>query len=325
MRKRYSANFKAKVAITAIKSQETIAELSSKFEVHRAQILRWKKEALAALPDIFSAGKDLEKRHQEDLIEELYKKIGQLKVENDWLKKILIKSACDRRMLIDKNFKEISLTRQCELLNVSKGALYYEPRGIDPFSLELMDLIDRQFLKTPFYGTRRMTAWLNRKGCRVNRKRIQRLMRFMGLDTIYPRANLSKRRQDHKIYPYLLRDVNIQQPDFVWSSDITYIRIGRGFVYLVAIIDWFSRYVLSWKLSNTLESEFCIDALLDALALSQPLIFNTDQGSQFTSSQFLKPLEDRDIKISMDSKGRALDNIFIERLWRTVKYEEVYI
>lgn len=237
----------------------------------------------------------------------------------------MIKSAGDRRRLIDKNFEDISLTRQCELLNVSKGALYYEPRGIDPFSLELMDLIDRQFLETPFYGSRRMTAWLNRQGYPVNRKRIQRLMRLMGLETIYPRANLSKRRQDHKVYPYLLRGVKILRPDFVWSSDITYVRIGRGFVYLVAIIDWFSRYVLSWKLSNSLEPEFCVETLNEALALSQPVIFNTDQGSQFTSDLFLEPLEDRDIKISMDSKGRALDNIFIERLWRTVKYEEVYI
>lgn len=237
----------------------------------------------------------------------------------------MIKSAGDRRRLIDKNFEDISLTRQCELLNVSKGALYYEPRGIDPFSLELMDLIDRQFLETPFYGSRRMTAWLNRQGYPVNRKRIQRLMRLMGLETIYPRANLSRRRQDHKVYPYLLRGVKIQRPDFVWSSDITYVRIGRGFVYLVAIIDWFSRYVLSWKLSNSLEPDFCVEALNEALALSQPVIFNTDQGSQFTSDLFLEPLEDREIKISMDSKGRALDNIFVERLWRTVKYEEVYI
>ena len=237
----------------------------------------------------------------------------------------MIKSTAERRRLIDRHFEDISLNRQCELLNVSKGALYYEPIGIDPFSLELMALIDRQFLDTPFYGSRRMNAWLNRQGYHVNRKRIQRLMQLMGLEEIYPKPNLSKRRKDHEIYPYLLRRVKIQWPDFVWSSDITYIRIGRGFVYLAAIIDWFSRYVLSWKLSNTLESEFCVEALNEALDLSQPVIFNTDQGSQFTSSQFLQPLKDREIKISMDSKGRALDNIFIERLWRSVKYEEVYI
>ena len=208
---------------------------------------------------------------------------------------------------------------------VSKGAFYYEPVGIDPYSLELMDLLDRQFTKTPFYGSRRLKAWLNRQGYGVNRKRVQRLMRLMGIEAIYPKPNLSKRRQDHEIFPYLLKGVKIKQPNFVWSTDITYIRVGRGFVYLTAVIDWFSRYVLSWKLSNTLEPDFCVEALNEALALSRPSIFNTDQGSQYTSKQFIKPLQDRGIKISMDSKGRALDNIFVERLWRTVKYEEVYI
>jgi putative transposase len=227
--------------------------------------------------------------------------------------------------LIDRSCQNISINRQCELLNVSKGSLYYEPMGIDSYSLELMDLIDRQFTETPFYGSRRLTAWLNRQGYPVNRKRIQRLMRLMGLEAIYPKPNISKKRQDHEIYPYLLKGLRIQKPDCVWSSDITYIRVGRGFVYLTAIIDWFSRYVLSWRLSNTLESAFCVDALNEALASSKPEIFNTDQGSQYTSSDFLKPLKDHGIKISMDSKGRALDNIFVERLWRTVKYEEVYI
>jgi len=211
------------------------------------------------------------------------------------------------------------------LLAVSKGAFYYEPVGIDPYSLELMDLLDRQFTETPFYGSRRLTAWLNRQGQGVNRKRVQRLMRVMGLEAVYPKPNLSKRRKDHEIFPYLLRNVKITRPDFVWSSDITYIRVGRGFVYLTAVIDWFSRYVLSWKLSNTLESDFCIEALNEAMTLSQPSIFNTDQGVQYTSKHFLKPLKDAGIKISMDSKGRALDNIFVERLWRSVKYEEVYI
>ena len=231
----------------------------------------------------------------------------------------------DRCQLIDRSYQNISINRQCELLNVSKGSLYYEPVGIDPYSLELMDLIDRQFTETPFYGSRRLTAWLNRQGYPVNRKRIRRLMRLMCLDAIYPKPNLSKRRKDSEIYPYLLKGVKIQKPDFVWSSDITYIRVGRGFVYLTAIIDWFSRYVLSWRLSNTLEPAFCVEALNEALASSKPEIFNTDQGSQYTSKDFITPLKDSGIKISMDSKGRALDNIFAERLWRTVKYEEVYI
>jgi len=231
----------------------------------------------------------------------------------------------DRCQLIDRSYQNISINRQCELLDVSKGSLYYEPVGIGPYNLELMDLIDRQFTDTPFYGSRRFTAWLNRQGYPVNRKRIQRLMRLMALEAIYPKPNLSKKRKEHDVYPYLLKGVKIEKPDFVWSSDITYIRVGRGFVYLTAIIDWFSRYVLSWRLSNTLEPAFCVDALNEALALSKPEIFNTDQGSQYTSKDFITPLKDNGIKISMDSKGRALDNIFVERLWRTVKYEEVYI
>jgi putative transposase len=227
--------------------------------------------------------------------------------------------------MIDRSSQNISINRQCEVLNISKGSLYYEPVGIDPYSLELMDLIDRQFTETPFYGSRRLTAWLNRQGYPVNRKRTQRLMRLMGIEAIYPKPNISKRRKEHDVYPYLLKDFKIQEPNRVWSSDITYIRIGRGFVYLTAIIDWFSRYVLSWKLSNTLDPLFCVDALNEALAISRPEIFNTDQGSQYTSRAFLAPLKEHGINISMDSKGRALDNIIVERLWRTVKYEEVYI
>lgn len=234
-------------------------------------------------------------------------------------------SSVDRLRMIDKDSKDISLTRQCELLNISKGAFYYEPVGINPYTLNLMDLLDHQFTDTPFYGSRRMTAWLNRQGFIVNRKRVQRLMQLMGIEAIYPKANLSKRRKDHEIYPYLLKGVTIYEPNHVWSTDITYIRVGRGFVYLTAIIDWFSRYVISWRLSNTLESDFCVDALNEALVLSKPLIFNTDQGSQYTSKKFIAPLKAQGVKISMDSKGRALDNIFVERLWRTVKYEEVYI
>ena len=234
-------------------------------------------------------------------------------------------SSADRSNMISNDYKKISLTRQCELLNISKGALYYEPVGIDPYNLEIMDLIDKQYTKIPFYGSRKITKWLKKEGYPINRKRIQRLMRLMGLEAIYPKANLSKKRKDHEVYPYLLKGLTIEKPNHVWSTDITYIRVGRGFVYLAAIIDWFSRYVISWRLSNTLDTDFCLDALNEALSISKPLIFNTDQGSQFTSKEFLKPLKDHKIKISMDSKGRALDNIFVERLWRSVKYEEVYI
>lgn len=220
----------------------------------------------------------------------------------------------------------LSLNRQCELLSLSKGSLYYEAVPMDAYSLKLMDLLDRQYMETPFYGSRKMTAYLWDIGHPVSRKRVQRLMRLMGLEAIYPKPNLSKRRHNHKVYPYLLKDVSIDRPNFVWSTDITYIRLSSGFLYLTAIIDWFSRYVLSWRLSNCLESSFCVEALLDALIGNpHPEIFNTDQGVQFTSAIFLEPLLTREIKVSMDSRGRALDNIFVERLWRSLKYEEVYL
>jgi putative transposase len=211
------------------------------------------------------------------------------------------------------------------LLQVSKGALYYQPMPIDPYTLSLMDLIDIQHTKTPFYGSRRLTAWLNQQSHQINRKRVQRLMRLMRIEAIYPKPKLTKRNAEHKVYPYLLRGVNIEKNDHVWSTDITYIRIGNGFVYLTAVIDWYSRYVLSWRLSNSLENTFCVEVLEEALSISKPEIFNTDQGSQYTASNFLKILTDSNVKISMDSKGRALDNIFVERLWRSVKYEEVYL
>ena len=232
----------------------------------------------------------------------------------------------DRRFLIDATHQDISINRQCELLQVSKGALYYQPMPIDPYTLSLMDLIDIQHTKTPFYGSRRLMAWLNnQQSHQINRKRVQRLMRLMRIEAIYPKPKLTKRNAEHKVYPYLLRGINIEKNDHVWSTDITYIRIGNGFVYLTAVIDWYSRYVLSWRLSNSLENTFCVEVLEEALSISKPEIFNTDQGSQYTATNFLKILTDSNVKISMDSKGRALDNIFVERLWRTVKYEEVYL
>lgn len=228
--------------------------------------------------------------------------------------------------MVDWEHPSLSLNRQCTLLYLSKGSLYYEAIPVGAYNLGLMDLLDRQYLETPFYGSRKMTAYLCGLGHAVSRKRVQRLMRLMGLEAIYPKPNLSKRRHAHKIYPYLLKNVNINRPNFVWSTDITYIRLPTGFLYLTAVIDWFSRYVLSWRLSNCLESGFCVEALLEALTrYPHPEIFNTDQGAQFTSGTFLEPLFNRNIKVSMDSKGRALDNIFVERLWRSLKYEEVYL
>ncbi len=218
----------------------------------------------------------------------------------------------------------ISIRRQAELLGVTRSRVYYEPR-IDPFNLEIMHLIDEQYTKTPFYGSRRMRETLRRKGYTVNRKRVQRLMRLMAIEAIYPKKNLSKPSPGCKIYPYLLRHRKITRVNEVWGTDITYIRMRHGWLYLVAIMDWVSRYVLSWEISTTLEVDFCIRALERALTITDPEIFNSDQGSQFTSIAFLKCLEERSIQISMDGRGRATDNVFTERLWRSVKYEEVYL
>lgn len=232
-----------------------------------------------------------------------------------------------RRNAIEPAHKKIPVYRQCELLGLSRSSLYYKPRGRTEYNEMLMKLIDKQYVETPFYGIDKMTEYLCCEGHRVNHKRVRRLMRQMGLEAVYPRRKrgLSISDRQHKIYPYLLRDVEITRSDQVWSADITYVRMYRGWLYLVAVMDWFSRYVLSWEVSTTLESEFCVTALERALGYGRPEVFNTDQGSQFTSDDFTKVLLGADIKISMDGKGRAFDNIFVERLWRTVKVEEVYL
>ena len=219
-----------------------------------------------------------------------------------------------------------SVRRQCELLGLHRSSYYYEPAAETAENLRLMRLIDEQFLKTPFFGRRQMTAWLRRHGHDVNPKRIRRLMQVMGLEAVFPGKNTSVAAPGHRVYPYLLRGVRIVRPNQVWSTDITYVPLRGGFLYLVAVLDWFSRYVLSWRLSNTLDTAFCLEALQQALErFGRPEIFNTDQGAQFTSEAFTGRLEAAEVAISMDGRGRALDNVFIERLWRTVKYENIYL
>ena len=230
-----------------------------------------------------------------------------------------------RRQMVDREHPSLSLVRQCALLEVSRSSLYYRPRVASQEDLSLMGEIDRQYLETPFFGSRRMKAWLERRGMPVSRKRVQRLMRAMGLRAIYRWPDTSRRAPDHPVYPYLLRNVRITRPNQVWAADITYLPMARGFLYLVAVMGWHSRYVLAWRLSNTLEAGFCAEALEEALAKGRPEVFNTDQGSQFTSLEFTQVLQERGVMISMDGKGRYQDNIFVERLWRTVKYEEVYL
>lgn len=230
------------------------------------------------------------------------------------------------RTLIEPAHPRLSVRRQCELLGLNRSSWYYVPGTESDENLQLMRLIDEQYTRTPFYGWPRMTAYLReQRGLLVNHKRVQRLMQKMGVQAIYPKPRTTIASTTHRIYPYLLRGVAIERPNQVWSTDITYIPLTQGFMYLVAILDWFSRYVVAWQLSNTLDGRFCLDALQSALQRKRPEIFNTDQGAQFTATEFTQTLEQAGIRISMDGRGRALDNIFVERLWRTVKYENVYL
>jgi putative transposase len=228
--------------------------------------------------------------------------------------------------MLEPGESKLPLSGQCRLLGISRSSVYYKPVGVKTRDLELMRFIDEQYLKTPFYGSRSMTQHLKRQGYSVNRKRIQRLMRRMGLEAIYPKPRTSRKHPGHKVYPYLLRELCIERPNQVWAADITYIPMNRGFMFLVAVMDWHSRKVLSWKLSNTLDAEFCTTALQEAIRCHGiPKIFKTDQGAQFTSQAFTAILEAHGIAVSMDGRGRVQDNIFIERLWWTLKYQYLYL
>ena len=227
--------------------------------------------------------------------------------------------------MIDHDSKDFSVREQCRILGINRSGLYYEARPLTKETLKIMRLLDEEHTRHPFYGVPKMTEFLRRKGYRVGRDRVRTLLRSMGLEAVYPKPKTSIKAKDHKIYPYLLKDVEVIRPNQVWSADLTYIRLEEGFVYLAAIVDWYSRYLISWRVSNTMDTNFCVEALEEALKYVRPEIFNTDQGSQFTSMAFTGILEKNGISISMDAKGRVFDNIFIERLWRTVKYENIYI
>ena len=228
--------------------------------------------------------------------------------------------------MIEASHPRLSIARQCELVQIARSSYYYTGTGETPLNLELMRVIDTQFMETPWYGSRQMARHLRRKDYGVGRKRMRRLMRKMGLTAIYQAPRTSEPHPEHRIYPYLLRGMVIDRPNQVWCSDITYIPMRRGFLYLVAIMDWATRTVLSWRLSNTMDADFCVEALEEALArYGQPEIFNTDQGSQFTGFEFTRVLKEAGIRISMDGRGRWMDNVFIERLWRSLKYECVYL
>jgi putative transposase len=230
-----------------------------------------------------------------------------------------------KRTLVEPENPHLSIRRQWDLLGLSRSTYYLGPASASGEDLRLMRLIDQQFLRTPFYGSRRMTASLERAGETVNRKRVRWLMAVMGLEVLFPKPRATTAAPDVRVYPYLLRDRVLTHADEVWSSDITYVPMRHGFIYLTAVIDWFSRYILSWRLSNTLHGRFCLEALDEALAVGRPEIFNTDQGSLFTAQEYTGRLEEAGIAVSRDGRGRALDNVFVERLWRSVKYEDIYI
>ena len=315
-----------KVALEAVKGEETVAQLAARYEVHPGQIQAWKKALTAGAASVFGNSKEQKAKNK--------RRPGRPVVPGDrtaeggagfLVGEVRSMSPGRRRKMVDREHPKLPIVRQCALLGVSRSSLYYRPKAASEEDLSLMREMDRQYLETPFYGSRRMKVWLAREGRRVSRKRVQRLMRVMGLRAIYRRPRTSQPAPEHRVYPYLLRNARVTRPNQVWAADITYLPMARGFLYLVVVMDWHSRYVVAWRLSNTLEAGFCVDALKEALGQGQPEVFNTDQGSQFTNLEFTQVLQEHGVEISMDGKGRYNDNIFVERLWRTVKYEEVYL
>lgn len=295
--------------------------------MHPTQVGLWKKELQEQAANVFDAKRGPKPVDPSASPERLYSEIGRLKMELDWLKKVRDQPVENRKQWVS-TIEPLALTRQCELTGVARSTVYVPQLAAKPDSQELtlLALIDAEYTRHPFLGSRKIKQYLRGLGHKINRKRVQRLMGILGLAGMAPGPDTSRPHPQHKVYPYLLRGVNVIHPNQVWSTDITYIRLPRGFVYLVAVIDWYSRKVLSWRLSNTLDSGFCVDCLEQALQIyGPPEIFNTDQGCQFTSQDFAGVLLKKGIAISMDGRGRALDNIFVERLWRSVKHEDVYL
>ncbi|MCE8531757.1 IS3 family transposase, partial [Ruegeria pomeroyi] len=325
-RRNHSPAFKAKVAVAAIKGEKTLIELAQDFDVHPNQIKQWRDQLLEGATGVFGEAPKSDPEATID-VETLHAKIGELTLENGFFVRRARQggSVAERKKMIDPTAK-LSVSRQASVLGISRGSVYYKPRPVLDTNLKLMHRIDKLHMEFPFAGSRMLQGLLVQEGFKVGRLHVATLMKRVGIEALYRKPNTSKPAPGHKIYPYLLRKLPITRPNQVWAMDITYIPMARGYIYLAAVLDWFTRRVLAWRVSITLEADFCIEAVEEALARhGAPELFNTDQGSQFTSTGFIKVLAARKIKISMDGKGAWRDNVFVERLWRTIKYEEVYL
>ncbi|MEG3174589.1 IS3 family transposase, partial [Sphingomonas sp. ZB1N12] len=324
-RRNHSPAFKAKVALAAVKGEKTLAELAQEYEVHPNLINQWRSKLLEGAADVFGAVPAASEPAVDITV--LHAKIGELTLANDFLGRCARegRSVAERKAMIDRDH-ELPLTHQAQQLEISRGSIYYLPRPVSSADLAIMRRIDELHLLYPFAGSRMLRDLLRQEDVSIGRRHVATLMKRMGLEAIYRRPNTSKPATGHKIYPYLLRKLAVTRPNQVWATDITYVPMARGFVYLVAIVDWFTRRVLAWRVSISMDVAFCIEALEEALArYGKPTIFNSDQGSQFTSAAFTAVLHREKIAISMDGKGCWRDNVFVERLWRSVKYEDVYL
>ncbi|MBA0089104.1 MAG: IS3 family transposase, partial [Acidobacteria bacterium Pan2503] len=324
-RRNHLPAFKAKVALAAIKGDRTIAQLAEHFDVHPNQITAWKSQLEASASEIFGSGGGTPATPAVD-VKSLHAKIGELTLENGFFRRRAHQGGiAERKAMIDREH-DLPITKQAEILKVSRGSVYYLARPVSSADLEIMQRLDRLHLEYPFAGSRMLRGLLALQGCKIGRRHVKTLMRRMGIEALYRRPRTTKPEPGHKIYPYLLRGIEITRPNQVWAMDISYIPMARGFVYLAVVLDWATRRVLSWRLSITMEAAFCVETLEDALARhGRPEIFNTDQGSQFTGAAFTGLLASHGIAISMDGKGAWRDNVFVERLWKSVKYEEVYL
>ncbi|WP_370889225.1 IS3 family transposase [Caballeronia sp. RCC_10] len=324
-RRTHSPAFKAKVALAALKGDKTLAELAQQFDVHPNQITDWKKQLQERVADVFEVGSAAPAAPPID-VKVLHAKIGQLTLENDFLgKRAQQGGTAERKAMIDRDHA-LPVTQQARLVGISRSSAYYHSRGVSEADLNLMRRIDELHLEHPFAGARMLARLLRREGIRVGRRHVGTLMKRMGIEALYRKPNTSRKHAAHKIWPYLLRDRKIDRANQVWALDTSYIPMAKGFVYLTAVVDWASRRVLAHRVANTLESCHAVEALEEAFAkYGLPEIVNTDQGSQFTATEFTNAVLARNVLLSMDGKGAWRDNVFIERVWRSVKYEEVYL